>query len=112
MTSQLETLTQINLDDLVSSFGWQDYPLLASALRRIFNKPARMFAEQMVSFDNAVGESDLAEASRRLMRTNYVRDVRVHGASMSPPMGLCYSSLITLAWQTPLASSPPSTVPT
>jgi 1-acyl-sn-glycerol-3-phosphate acyltransferase len=87
MTSQLETLTQINLDDLVSSFGWQDYPLLASALRRIFNKPARMFAQQMVSFDNAVGESDLAQASRRLMRTNYVRDVRVHGREHVPANG-------------------------
>jgi 1-acyl-sn-glycerol-3-phosphate acyltransferase len=87
MTSQLETLTQINLDDLVSSFGWQDYPLLASALRYIFNKPARMFAEQMGSFDNAVGESDLAEASRRLMRTNYVRDVRVHGREHVPANG-------------------------
>ncbi|MBM4427390.1 MAG: hypothetical protein FJ031_09145 [Chloroflexi bacterium] len=87
MTSKIETLTQINLDDLVSSFGWQDYPLLASALRRMFNKPARMFAEQMVRFDNTVGESDLAEASRRLMRTNYVRDVRVHGREHVPANG-------------------------
>lgn len=87
MTSQLETLTQINLDDLVSSFGWEKYPLPASALRRIFAKPARMFAEQMVSFDNTVGESNLAEASRRLMRTNYVRDVRVHGRERLPASG-------------------------
>lgn len=87
MTSQLETLTQINLDDLVSSFGWEKYPLPASVLRHIFAKPARMFAEQMVSFDNIVGESDLAEASRRLMRTNYVRDVRVHGREHVPTSG-------------------------
>ncbi len=33
MTSQLDTLTQINLDDLVSSFGWQKLPLLAAILR-------------------------------------------------------------------------------
>ncbi len=33
MSSNLETLTQINLDDLVTSFGWQDHPLLSNFLR-------------------------------------------------------------------------------
>ena len=27
--SQLDTLTQINLDDLVASFGWENSPFLA-----------------------------------------------------------------------------------
>ncbi|MBK9926185.1 MAG: 1-acyl-sn-glycerol-3-phosphate acyltransferase [Anaerolineales bacterium] len=79
MPSQLDTLTQINLDDLVSSFGWEKYPLLATPLRFLFANPARKFAEQMVEFDNAVGHANLAEASRTLMRKLYVRDVRVHG---------------------------------
>jgi 1-acyl-sn-glycerol-3-phosphate acyltransferase len=87
MTSQLEILKKINLDDLVSSFGWQDYPLPAFMLRRIFASPARKFAEQMVNFDKSVGESDLAEASRRIMRTNYVRDVRMHGREHIPANG-------------------------
>ncbi len=87
MTSQLETLTRINLDDLVSSFGWQNYPLFARALRRIFNRPARMFAEQMAGFDKSVGESSLAAASRRIMQTKYVRDVRTHGREHLPASG-------------------------
>ncbi|MCK6540043.1 MAG: 1-acyl-sn-glycerol-3-phosphate acyltransferase [Anaerolineales bacterium] len=87
MPSQLDILTQINLDDLVASFGWQGYPLLASALRRVFAKPARKFAEQMVNFDQAVGESNLAEASRRIMRSHYVKDVRVHGGEHAPAAG-------------------------
>lgn len=87
MTSQLEILKKINLDDLVSSFGWQDYPLPAFMLRRIFANPAQMFAEQMVNFDTSVGESNLAKASRRIMRTNYVRDVRVHGREHIPANG-------------------------
>ncbi len=87
MPSQLDTLTAINLDDLVASFGWQGYPLLASALRRVFAKPARKFARQIMNFDNSVGESSLAEASRRIMRTNYVRDVRVHGREHVPAAG-------------------------
>lgn len=86
-SSQLKTLTGINLDDLVSSFGWQDYPLPASVLRRIFLNPARKFADQMVKFDNAVGESNLAEASRRIMRENYVSDVRAHGREHVPTEG-------------------------
>ena len=87
MTSQLEILTQINLDDLVSSFGWQNQPLLASMLRRIFASPARKFAEQMASIDNTVGEVGLAKASQQIMRTNYVRDVRVHGREHVPVNG-------------------------
>lgn len=84
MNSQLETLTQINLDDLVSSFGWQNQPLLASMLRRMFTNPARKFAEQMVSFDNAVDEVGLAKASQQIMQAHYVKDVRVHGREHIP----------------------------
>lgn len=84
MTSNQTILTEINLDDLVSSFGWQKYPLPASILRSIFNKPARKFADQMLGFDHAVGESNLAEAARRIMRVHYVRDVRVHGREYLP----------------------------
>lgn len=87
MPSQLDTLTAINLDDLVESFGWQGYPLLASALRRVFAGPARKFAEQIVNFDQAAGASNLAEASRRIMRSHYVKDVRVHGREHAPAAG-------------------------
>ena len=85
--SQLDTLTQINLDDLVSSFGWEDYPIPASILRRIFHKPARKFAQQMVDIDLAVGQMGLAEASRLMMQKHYVRDVRVHGCEHVPSHG-------------------------
>lgn len=87
MTSQLEILTQINLDDLVSSFGWQNQPLLASILRHIFAKPAQKFAQQIASLDVTVGEVGLTKASQQIMRTNYVRDVRVHGRENIPVNG-------------------------
>lgn len=87
MNAQLETLTQINLDDLVSSFGWQNQAALASMLRRMFASPARKFAEQMIHFDNAVGKVGLAKASQQIMRTNYVKDVRVHGREHVPING-------------------------
>jgi len=87
MSSQLDTLTQINLDDLVSSFGWEKQPILASMVRRGFLSPARKFAAQIVAFDSAVGQTGLAEASRQIMRRLYVRDVRVHGSEHVPATG-------------------------
>lgn len=73
---QLDTLTRINLDDLVTSFGWQDQPVLSRALRGLFHTPARTFAKQMVEFDTAVGSLGLADASRFTQR-HYVKDVRL-----------------------------------
>jgi 1-acyl-sn-glycerol-3-phosphate acyltransferase len=87
MPSQLDTLTQINLDDLVSSFGWQDSPLLAALVRRVFVCPARKFARQMVDFDNLIGQTNLTEASRTIIQRQYVQDVRVHGSEHIPKNG-------------------------
>lgn len=86
-SSSLETLTHINLDDLVSSFGWQNIPPLAWLLRRTFIRPARKFAQQMVEFDDLVGQSSLAQASRTIMQKQYIRDVRVHGSEHIPTSG-------------------------
>jgi 1-acyl-sn-glycerol-3-phosphate acyltransferase len=87
MPSPLDTLTQINLDDLVSAFGWEHQPFLASLLRNAFASPARRFAGQVVGFDHDVGQTNLAEASRQLMRKHYVRDVRVYGRENVPANG-------------------------
>jgi len=83
MASQLDLLTSINLDDLVSSFGWTDRPLLARLLRGLFLHPARTFAAQMVEFDNAVGARGLPEASRLLLK-KFTRSLRVFGADLVP----------------------------
>ena len=83
MPSQLDTLTQINLDDLVASFGWQDRPLLARPLRRLFINPAQTFAHQMSGFDAALAARGLVEASRSTIK-HYVRDLRVFGLDRIP----------------------------
>ncbi len=72
----LEMLTEINLDDLVISFGWENMPALARALRRIFKGLTRKFASQMLNFDDAVGQIGLVEAARQAQR-QYVRSVRI-----------------------------------
>jgi hypothetical protein len=73
---RLGDLTEVNLDDLVSSFGWENHPQLAHILRRTFIGPARKFAEVMLEFDDEVGVSGLTEAARQMLR-KYVRDVRI-----------------------------------
>jgi len=83
-SSQLDTLTQINLYDLVSSFGWEKYPPLAFLLRAIFAPTARKFATQMMEFDNAVGRLGLSEGSRQTLQKHYVLDVKVHCSEHIP----------------------------
>jgi hypothetical protein len=85
--SQLDTLTQINLDDLIASFGWQNQPILASMLRNMFMGPARKFARQMVEYDELVGQVGLHEASCRFLKRRYIHDLRVHGRENIPSSG-------------------------
>jgi len=79
----LETLTQINLDDLVSSFGWQDHRILSGVVRRLFFSTARKFAGQMLDFDRTVGTLGLVEAAHQTEKL-FVREVRVFGADRIP----------------------------
>lgn len=76
MSANTDALTEINLDELVASFGWQDRPLLRRPLRRLFLKPAQVFARHMEEFDSAMGRLGLPEAAR-LAQRRYVRDVRI-----------------------------------
>ena len=87
MTSAVvDTLTQINLNDLVSAFGWQNQPRLARPLRRLFVKPGQIFAHQMSDFDSALGAHGLVEASRLTIK-HYVRDLRVFNTDRVPASG-------------------------
>ncbi|MFN8383360.1 MAG: hypothetical protein U0V02_15560 [Anaerolineales bacterium] len=83
MTSNFEALTQINLDDLVSSFGWQDQPLLANLLRILFLKPAQTFARHMVEYDEIVGSRGIVDGGWNLVH-RYVKDLRIINADRIP----------------------------
>lgn len=69
-------LTEIVLNDLVASFGWEHRPLGARTLRRLLQKPARTFANQMMEFDSDIARLGLPEAARRTQR-HYVREMKV-----------------------------------
>jgi len=77
----ISSLTEINLDDLVLSFGWENYRRLAKGLRAVFRGVARKFAGQMLDFDEAVGQIGLPAAGRQTLR-RYARSVRLY----SPPL--------------------------
>jgi hypothetical protein len=82
-TSNLDTLTKINLEDLISSFGWQNRPFLARLLRRIFISPPLTFAHQLTEFDSAIATHGLVTASRLAAR-NYVDDIRIFNRDRIP----------------------------
>lgn len=82
----LETLTGINLDDLVSSFGWENRPRLARLLRFVFRAPAVRFARLMLDFDLLVGASSLPEAAAHTLRY-FARTLRVSGLDNVPAAG-------------------------
>jgi hypothetical protein len=81
--SNVDVLTQINLDDLIASFGWQNRPLLARLSRKLFIKPAQTFAHQMTEFDSAIGLHGLVRASQLTLR-HYVRDIHIFGRDRIP----------------------------
>ena len=83
MTSPTETLTQINLDDLINALGIQNHPMLTHITRFLFRGAARKFAKQMIDFDSMAGAHGLSEAARLTERL-YVREVRVFGADHLP----------------------------
>lgn len=84
--SQFDRLTQINLEDLVSSFGLKDGSFPARLLQKIFFNHAQRFARQMTEFDEAVGKRGLADGARLALR-KYFTDMRVFGADLIPASG-------------------------
>ena len=86
MPSQFDLLTQINLEDLVSSFGWRNGSLPSRLLQKIFFNYARVFARHMADFDIAVGKGGMAEGARVSLRS-YFRDIRVHDRDLIPTSG-------------------------
>ncbi|GAB4501866.1 MAG: 1-acyl-sn-glycerol-3-phosphate acyltransferase [Anaerolineales bacterium] len=82
----LAALTEINLDDLVNSFGWQDSPALKFLLRRLCHAPAQKFARRMLAFDARVGELGLVDGAKLALQA-YAADLQLFGAENIPARG-------------------------
>lgn len=83
MIDSLAVLKEINLDDLVTSIGWQDHRLLRNLTRGVFQRPAEAFARQMLFFDQEVGRSGLSNAGLALLQS-YAKSLRVVGRENIP----------------------------
>lgn len=78
---RLNALTDINLNDLVASFGLEESPKLAWVLRALFAGQARKFSVQMLDFDDAVRRDGLVEAARQTQR-RYICSLRLYSAPL------------------------------
>jgi hypothetical protein len=85
--SRVDVLTQINLDDLVSSFGLEYMRLPAAILNRLFVGPARKFATQIGEYDDLIGQVGLEEASCQTLQKRFINDLRVQGREHIPARG-------------------------
>ena len=84
--SQLDTLTEINIQDFLVAFGLENLPWGRRALQALCWLPARRFANQIASYDRMVGEEGLRSASRRILNS-YVRCLEVEGQENIPASG-------------------------
>lgn len=86
MTNPLTALTDINLDDLVAAFGWQNSPAASRLLRRIFYAPAHKFAAQILDFDHSIATEGLPRAGQRSLY-HFIRDLEIFGHETLPQNG-------------------------
>jgi len=83
---RLDSLTRINLDDMLVSLGWQNSKMGRSIANIVFQVPARRLARQVIEFDDGVHCLGLQEGSRRIL-TAFVESVRVTGQENIPGSG-------------------------
>jgi 1-acyl-sn-glycerol-3-phosphate acyltransferase len=83
LLSNLDKLTEINLNDLDVSFGWEEMPFRSALLRILFKPTARKFARMMLEFDTNVASTGLDQASKELLN-KFARTVTVFGKENVP----------------------------
>jgi 1-acyl-sn-glycerol-3-phosphate acyltransferase len=86
VTAPVETLTRINLADMLDNFGLGGVRLGRAILERLCRAPARILAEQAIRFDRRVGEAGLQAAARQWLLA-HVNRLDVVGAQHIPAGG-------------------------
>lgn len=81
-----QTLTEINLEDVLEAIGVTRSGLLGRGLRKLLRPSARKFARQILTFDRRVAEIGLHHAASQFI-TTYVEEVRVVGDGRVPAQG-------------------------
>lgn len=86
MSGAREDLVRLNLDDLIASLGCG--ARLAPLLRRLLHRPARIFADHMMAFDDAVGRAgEWVTPAQALLHAHYIHGLATGGAHHVPARG-------------------------
>lgn len=83
---QLETLTRVNIQDLLVSFGLENIGRGRNVLELLSRLPARRFARQMVAFDQRVARDGLGPASTVTLQ-GFTRKLELQGKELLPQEG-------------------------
>lgn len=81
-----QALVEINIEDMLTSFGIQKWRLGRWLAKRLFDYPARKFARHVLDFDRGVAESGLTSGSQRML-PEYVRSLTINGQENLPQRG-------------------------
>lgn len=84
--TQLDTLTRLNLQDMLENFGLSDLKHGKRALESIFRLPSKHLASQLAHFDGRIGEIGQQAASRELLY-QLVHHLEIIGAEQIPARG-------------------------
>lgn len=82
----LETLIQINTDDMLGALGLNSLRRGRSLLAWLCRRPARRFAEQILHYDHLVGQQGLAVGANWVLQT-FRNRLTVRGAEHVPADG-------------------------
>ena len=85
-SAQMETLTRVCTDDLISAFGLGNVRVGRAALERISRPPARWLAKQIATYDEVVGRAGLGAGGTWAMQ-RMARRAEIVGAASVPREG-------------------------
>ncbi len=81
-----QALVEINIQDMLISFGIPNLKTGRGILARLLDYPARKFARHVLDYDQGVAQLGLAGGAARLLRS-YVRSLTVNGHENLPQQG-------------------------
>ncbi|MEW6502373.1 MAG: lysophospholipid acyltransferase family protein [Chloroflexota bacterium] len=81
-----QTLVEINIEDMLISFGLEKWKAARPLAQIIFEHPARKFARHVLDFDRGVAAGGLASGSQRMLH-QYIRSLTIVGQEHLPQSG-------------------------
>ncbi len=86
LQSQIDTLTRVNLDDILDNFGLSGLRHGRRLIERLCLSPAQRLARQAANFDRRVGEAGLQVGAREWLM-HFANHLEVIGAEHVPAAG-------------------------